>query len=148
MSNQIYQAFGLSPLIDNETGEIIEDIASTSTDIENVSDVDPSFEEASKDAEMVRNNIKQLIDDGFTLFNDVKEVAVSTQNAEQYQAAARFYSELIKANKELMNIHRDVFALKPPMPKVEETKSVTNVLITTNSEDFLDRVKAALDKKS
>lgn len=152
MSDQIDRALGLGPIdeyiIDGETGELVP-FEDTPTDVVTKDDIDEAFEEASRDAEMVRNNIKRLIERGFEMFENVSEVATLSQNADQYQASARFYSELIKANKELMNIHRDVFALKPPMPKAaEEAKNVTNVLITTNSEDFLDRVKAALEKKN
>lgn len=140
MTNKIESALGLSPIeyIDNDTGEIVTTNQSTEvTQLEDV--VDEDFEEAARDAEMVRTNIKKLIERGFDMFEDVAAVATSTQNPDQYQASARFFSELIKANKELMNIHRDVFALKPALPKGVETQNntQTNVFVATTSEDLI-----------
>jgi hypothetical protein len=102
---------------------------------------DPFFEQANQDAQMVRNNLLKLIDDGAELFDDVKAVALNTQDPEQYAAAARMFSEQVKVNKELMNIHKDVFGMKPRTEPKQEAETINNVFFTGSASDVMNLLR-------
>jgi len=107
-------------------------------------EVDPQFEQACQDFADVRENMRELISQSKDMFEEVRQVAVQTQNPDQYNAAARFMELSIRANRELMNTHRDIFSMKPPAPPtdpVQKAEQINNIIFQGTTEDLLDMLK-------
>lgn len=76
------------------------------------------------------------------MMRDAALVAKTNQDADSYGAAARWYAEVVKANKELMNVHKDVIGIKPPAPiEVAPIATQQNVFIATTSEELMQMLK-------
>ena len=140
MSDPLSTALGLRPLQDalNAQEYIDEDgVVHEITQVEEEPS-DPYFDQAAEDAKRVRENILQLISDGSELFQDVKAVAMNLQDPDQYGAAARMFSELLKANRELMSVHKDIISLVPaPVETKQQANTINNIMITTSANEVM-----------
>jgi len=108
------------------------------------SEMDEVLKDAEDDFVTVRSNIQALMGEGMDLFKFARDMAVNTQNPEHVQGAARMFSEALKANKELMNVHRDRFALKPPVAETnnaQNAKTINNIVFQGTQRELLQQLK-------
>lgn len=141
MSDKIADALGMVPL-DAAKIESYDMVPFESSEVAHV--VDEQFEQACADFEEVRENMRTLIHESKEMFNEVKDVAVRTQDPDQYNAAARFLELSIRANRELLSTHRDIFAMKPPAPvetQTQQAEQINNIIFQGTTEDLLNMLK-------
>lgn len=146
MTDKIAQALDMDPLAEvmSQPSEVVpyhpNQIAVATTDY-----VDPQFEQACQDFEEVRDNMRSLIHQADEMFQDAKGVAVRNQDPDSYNASARFLELAIRANRELLSTHRDIFAMRPPVVtdnSGQQAEQINNVFISTSGAELLEMLAA------
>jgi hypothetical protein len=152
MNDEIADSLDLVPLnvvLEGECimpgGEVVPYDGNTSlTPADIAPEVDEALQQAEEDFEEVRDNIHDLMNEGMDLFKFARDMAMNTQDPDHMQGAARMFSEALKANKELMNVHRDRFALKPPVPEAintQKAQTINNIVFKGTHREMLKALK-------
>lgn len=151
--DEIANSLDLRPLavvegevIDAITGEIIEFPEGSREVVEADEEFDPvddALREAEEDYETVRDNIHTLMREGMSLFKTARDLAVNSQDPDHVSGAARMFAETLKANKELMNVHKDRFTLRPAAPtqNVQKADVINNIVFKGTQREFLQQLK-------
>lgn len=130
-------------VVDALTGEVLN--YAPSTDVALVEDVDPvdeAMQEAEEDFHEIRDNIHELMREGMSLFRTARDLAVNSQDPDHMGGAARIFAETLKANKELMNVHKDRFTLRPPVQQnVQKAETINNIVFKGTQREFLQQLK-------
>lgn len=152
-NDEIADSLDLRPLsivegevIDAVTGEVIN--YTPDSNLPTVADdgedpIDVALQEAEDDYEVVRDNIHELMRSGMELFKTARDLAVNTQDPDHVSGAARMFAETLRANKELMNVHKDRFAIRPPAPtqNVQKAETINNIVFKGTQREFLQQLK-------
>jgi hypothetical protein len=67
---------------------------------------DPHVDDLNTDVTYVREQMKQLIDDGRSALNGIMELAAAGEESRPYEIVAELIQSITNANKELINIHK------------------------------------------
>lgn len=131
-------------VVDALTGEVLN--YEPSTDVALVEEDDPvdeAMQEAEEDFHEVRDNIHELMREGMSLFRTARDLAVNSQDPDHMGGAARIFAETLKANKELMNVHKDRFTLRPPVQNnVQKADTINNIVFKGTQREFLQHLKS------
>lgn len=157
MSNDIIaDSLDLYPLeiiegevVDPLTGEIVNYEPSTDLQVaEEVDPIDEAMQEAEDDYHIIRDNIHELMREGMQLFRTARDLAVNSQDPDHVSGAARMFAETLRANKELMNVHKDRFTLRPPAPtqNVQKAETINNIVFKGTQREFLQHLKSLQDE--
>ena len=135
----IAAALDMTPLHEIQDQELVE-----YTPVEQLNEIDNTLEEASEDYKQVRFNIKKMIEESQDVFDTARLMAISSQETKSVEAFARILDSLVKTNKELMNVHRDMFALQPPAieePKSQTAETINNIIFSGSASDLFRLLK-------
>jgi hypothetical protein len=82
--------------------------------------------DADKDFEEVRDNIKDLIDKGTPLLDDMISLAKASDNARAFEVASNLMRNMIEANKDILDIHErkrkiETFKFDPVIPPQQQS---------------------------
>ena len=130
-------------VVDALTGEVLNYKPSTDVALLDENDpVDEAMQEAEEDFHEVRDNIHELMREGMSLFRTARDLAVNSQDPDHMGGAARIFAETLKANKELMNVHKDRFTLRPPTQhNVQKADTINNIVFKGTQREFLQHLK-------
>ncbi len=97
---------------------------------------------ASKDFEMARANIYEVIHNGQTAIETLGEIASQSQHPRAFEVLAKLMDTMLNANKELMNLQskiREINNIDSPIN--EKAKSVTNNLFVGSTAELQRMIK-------
>jgi len=141
MEDKIANALNMVPL--NETKSELVEVSNTElVHYEEV--VDQAAEEAHEDYIQVRENLKNLISVSQEVFENVKDVAIVTQDNKAFDSFSKMLDSMVKANKELIGIHKDMFGIKPSIieePKTQQADTINNIIFTGSADELFGRLK-------
>ncbi len=153
MTDKIADVFGLTPLnqakqqydlIDGKTGEVLEENLQVIPVQEIPNEIDQSLQDAADDFADVRYRIKDMLMKSEEIFETAHDTAKRSGNNKDIDSFAKVLDSITKSGKTLMEMHRDVFALKPPVEEVPE--SVTNIqnnfVFSGTGADFVEFLKS------
>jgi len=106
--------------------------------------VDQAAEEAHEDYVQVRENLKNLIGDSQKVFENAKDVALATQDNKAFDSFSKILDSMVKANKELIGVHKDMFGIKPSIveePKTQQADTINNIIFTGSASDLFKLLK-------
>lgn len=139
-------------LYDPETGEVLDSDGVPVLAVTETEDVDP-YDAAMQDAEddfvSVRENIHTLMRDGMSLFKTARDLAVNSQDPDHISGAARVFAETLRANRELMNIHKDRVAMRPPAPvqQTQQASTINNIVFKGTQSEMLDQLRSMMSSE-
>ena len=149
--DKLANTFGMSPLHTDVTpaprvstpSNLVEYIEPSTGEVMEVSNIDKALLEANEDYVSVRQSIKEMILDSMDVFAVAKLVVEQGKgDAKQIEAFAKMMDTIVRANKELMNIHKDMFGLQPPEKEaVQEADTINNVFFTGNAAELFRELK-------
>lgn len=122
--NAISNVFNLTPL--NTKAEIMKPEAGSSID------------EANEDFEFARANLMRLIKDTQKSIDELSEVATQSQDAKAYDALSKLTKTLLDANKELLNLQKDIRTINNTASKSPRGKNDT---VTITTDELLKLIK-------
>ena len=97
-------------------------------------------EQVSEDATLVRENLRDIVDKGKNALDQIYAVADQSGMPEAYEALAAMIKTMVKANSELMNLHKT----KKSLAKKEGGKRVQNNLFvgsTAELQQMLEEIR-------
>jgi ABC-type transporter Mla subunit MlaD len=154
MTDKIAETFGLTPLheakqqydlIDGTTGEVIDENIAVTAVTEVPDEIDQALQDASDDFADIRHRIHHMLKKSEEVFDVAQDIAVRSQNSKDIDSFAKILDSITKSGKELMAMHRDIHALKPPLVQ-EPTESVTNIqnniVFNGSGADFIEYLKS------
>ncbi len=151
MTDEIAASLDMRPLMivegevfDAVTGELMQHVPSSEVELVEVDVLDEAMQEAEDDYHKIRGNIHTLMDEGMELFKVARDLAVNSQDPDHVSGAARMFAETLKANKELMNVHKDRFTLRPPAPaqSTQKADTINNIVFSGTQREFLQQLKS------
>ena len=152
MTDKIASVLGIQPLA-HIRGELVVDTPKESNALEPYienNEVDQYLIDAAEDFADVRANLKEIIEAGKDVFDTAKIVATSGQDARGIEAFSKVLDSMVRANKELMAVHKDMFGLQPPSaPEVapQQADTINNIIFTgTTAEMFKKLKEVGMDK--
>ena len=138
--DKIASMFDMRPIVEanrKDVGEYLE----PSTDLVPTDEgVDKYLEEANEDFIMARTKIKSMIEEAGEVFETAKIAAVSSGEAKQLDAFSKVMDTVVKASKELMSIHKEMFGLQPPIKEdvaPQSANTINNIIFTGTGADLI-----------
>jgi hypothetical protein len=92
-------------ILDAEVVDSVPDNRALAVPVEPKPERDIHAEELDDDIDHVREQIKQIIDDGRSALNGIMELAAAGDEPRAYEVIAELMTATVNANRELINIH-------------------------------------------
>lgn len=97
---------------------------------------------ASKDFEMARSNMHELINDGKEAMAKLAEIASSSQHPRAFEVYGKLMDTLIHANEKLLDMQEKIRDIQhADSPINEKAKSVTNNLFVGSTAELQKMIK-------
>ena len=81
---------------------------------------------------------------GMDVFETARIEAIAGGDAKKIEAFAKVMDSLVRAGKELMNVHKDMFGLQPQVkeeaPK-QQAENINNIIFSGNAADLFKLLK-------
>lgn len=110
------------------------------------SDIELSQDEKDflEDVALARSNIKKIINKIDGVLDGSEQVAINSEDPEQYQAFSRLVDASLKAHKELLDTHKTKMTLGPSGKPVQQANTINNIMLnmtTAELQQFLKEKK-------
>ena len=148
--DRIANVLNMTPLVDarqdivEDQHHLVEYISPETGEVTMLDPIDKTLADANDDYVMVRQGIKDMIADSSDVFDTAKLEAVTSGDPKKIEAFSRVMDTIVKASKELMNVHKDMFGLQPPIkeetPK-QQADTINNIIFTGNQADLFRLLK-------
>jgi hypothetical protein len=93
----------------------------------------------SKDFEMARANVYEIIESGKAAFMDLAQLASQSQNPQMYAVMVKMIDSLVLANKQLLDLQNTVKDIKGSSPKGSGPHTVNQTAIFMGSTAELQK---------
>jgi len=97
--------------------------------------------------EEVRENIKRLIDLGEMSYNELVQVASSSQEPRAFEVLSSLLHNMVAANKQLLEIEKLKLEIDEKQGGNTQPQTVHNNLIVTSTADILEKLNKKKDEK-
>ena len=129
----ISESLGISPIEKKQPIEIKTD---------NVEPVASTFEQRKKDYQMVRDNLKGIIETSSIAIDGILNVASEGESPRAYEVVSQLIKTATDANKDLISLHKQIKDIEKADEKKEEKTQVTNnALYVGSTKELLSMIK-------
>lgn len=133
----ISESLGISPIEKKQPIEIKTD---------NVEPVASTFEQRKKDYQMVRDNLKGIIETSSIAIDGILNVASEGESPRAYEVVSQLIKTATDANKDLISLHKQIKDIEKADDKKEEKTQVTNnALYVGSTKELLSMIKDTSD---
>lgn len=131
----ISESLGISPIEKKQPIEI---------KTNNVEPVSSTFEQRKKDYQMVRDNLKGIIETSSIAIDGILNVASEGESPRAYEVVSQLIKTATDANKDLISLHKQIKDIEKADDKKEEKTQVTNnALYVGSTKDLLQMIKGS-----
>jgi Terminase DNA packaging enzyme len=110
--------------------------------------VESHDDSATKDFEMARSNIHEMINEGKEAMFKLAEIAASSQHPRAFEVYAKLMDTMMNANERLLDLQEKIREIRhADSPVNEKAKSVTNNLFVGSTTE-LQRMIKEMNKKT
>ena len=104
--------------------------------------IDSHDDSATKDFEMARSNIHEMINEGKEAMVKLAEIAASSQHPRAFEVYAKLMDTMMNANDRLLDFQEKIRKIKhADSPVNEKAKSVTNNLFVGSTAELQKMIK-------
>lgn len=136
----ISESLGISPIEKKQPIEI---------KTNNVEPVSSTFEQRKKDYQMVRDNLKGIIETSSIAIDGILNVASEGESPRAYEVVSQLIKTATDANKDLISLHKQIKDIEKADDKKEEKTQVTNnALYVGSTKDLLSMIKETADPEN
>ena len=129
----ISESLGISPIEKKQPIEI---------KTNNVEPVSSTFEQRKKDYQMVRDNLKGIIETSSIAIDGILNVASEGESPRAYEVVSQLIKTATDANKDLISLHKQIKDIEKADDKKEEKTQVTNnALYVGSTKELLSMSK-------
>jgi len=119
-NNPIYNALNLTPIHDP-----VKAIVAKAHD-----------DSAKSDFEMARGNIHEVIQNGTYAMEKLAQIADSSQHPRAFEVLAKLMDTMLQANKDLMELQKQIRAISAADAPINDQAQVTNNLFVGSTADL------------
>jgi len=113
---------------------------------DNIEPVASTFDQRKKDYQMVRDNLKGIIETSSVAIDGILNVASEGESPKAYEVVSQLIKTATEANKDLITLHKQIKDIEKLDDKKEEATHVTNnALYVGSTKDLLGMIKDARD---
>lgn len=137
MSNDIDKVLNVAPAPETPLvhGEIVQVVEQTSE----VIDIDSSDEkEINEDFQLARGNLKEIIEEGKEILEEMKQVAKQSQHPRAYEVLGNLMKIAVDTNKDLLTLRKQKREL---VKKTDGSPTTVNNNLVLSTADLLKLIK-------
>ncbi len=108
----------------------------------NTEPVSSTFDQRKRDYQMVRDNLKHIIDTSSVAIDGILNVASEGESPRAYEVVAQLIKTTLEANESLVDLHKKIKDIEKTDEKKEEATHVTNnALYVGSTKDLLSMIR-------
>ena len=137
MSNDLDKVLNVAPAPETQVvhGEIVQVVEQTSE----VIDIDSSDEkEINEDFQLARGNLKEIIEEGKEILEEMKQVAKQSQHPRAYEVLGNLMKIAVDTNKDLLTLRKQK---KELVKKSDGSPTTVNNNLVLSTADLLKLIK-------
>lgn len=101
----------------------------------------PEEELAKQDFEEARKNIKDILDQGSSVFDRFTAVAMRSEKARDFEVIAKLMDSLVDANHKLIELHEKRRGLVPDEEPKTQENITNNTLVVGSAAELLEMIE-------
>jgi len=108
----------------------------------NTEPVASTFDQRKRDYQMVRDNLKHIIETSGVAIDGILNVASEGESPRAYEVVSQLIKTTLEANESLIGLHKQIKDIEKVGEEKEETKHVTNnALYVGSTKELLSMIK-------